>query len=84
MTAQVAFAAAVVCAVVIAARFVWMFPGTYLPRWFVPAIRRKDPSPPWQHPFLLAFTGVRGIVSLAAALAIPFTVADGSPFPTVI
>ncbi|HEY1778929.1 MAG TPA: Na+/H+ antiporter [Roseiarcus sp.] len=81
MTAQVAFAAAVVCAVVIAARFVWMFPGTYLPRWFVPAIRRKDPSPPWQHPFLLAFTGIRGIVSLAAAIAIPFTVADGSPFP---
>ena len=81
MTAQVAFAAAVVCAVVIAARFVWMFPGTYLPRWFVPSIRRKDPSPPWQHPFLLAFTGIRGIVSLAAALAIPFTVADGSPFP---
>ena len=81
MTAQVAFAAAVVCAVVIAARFVWMFPGTYLPRWFVPAIRRNDPSPPWQHPFLLAFTGIRGIVSLAAALAIPFTVADGSPFP---
>ena len=58
-----------------------MFPGTYLPRWLVPAIRRNDPSPPWQHPFLLAFTGIRGIVSLAAALAIPFTVADGSPFP---
>ncbi len=39
------------------------------------------PSPPWQWPFALAFTGVRGIVSLAAALAIPFTTADGTPFP---
>jgi monovalent cation/hydrogen antiporter len=81
MFGELAFAAAIVCGVVIAARFVWMFPATYLPRWLVPAIRRKDPSPPWQHPFLVAFTGIRGIVSLAAALAIPFTVADGSPFP---
>jgi Na+/H+ antiporter len=79
--AELTFAAVVVCLVVIVARFVWMFPGTYLPRWLVPAIRRYDPSPPWQWPFMLAFTGVRGIVSLAAALAIPFTVADGSPFP---
>ena len=47
----------------------------------VPPIRRKDPSPPWQWPFVLAFTGVRGIVSLAAALAIPFLTATGAPFP---
>jgi len=70
-----------VCAVVIVARFVWMYPATYLPRWLIPAIRRKDPSPPWQWPFALAFTGVRGIVSLAAALAIPFTMAGGAAFP---
>jgi monovalent cation/hydrogen antiporter len=79
--AELTMAAAVVCAAIIATRFVWVFPATYLPRWLVPSIRRKDPSPPWQQPFLLGFTGVRGIVSLAAALAIPFTVADGSPFP---
>ena len=79
--AEIAMAAVVVCVVVIGARFVWMYPATYLPRWLFPAIRRKDPYPPWQHPFLLAFAGIRGIVSLAAALAIPFTVADGSPFP---
>jgi len=74
-------AAVVVCAVIIVTRFVWVFPATYLPRWLVPSIRRYDPSPPWQQPFFLAFTGIRGVVSLAAALAIPFTVADGSPFP---
>src|SRR6202043_3654404 len=78
---ELASAAAIVCAVVILARFVWIYPATYLPRWLFPRIRRADPSPPWQWPFALAFTGVRGIVSLAAALAIPFATADGRPFP---
>jgi len=73
--------AAVVSLVVIAARFIWIFPATYLPRWLIPAIARRDPSPPWQWPFLLGFTGVRGIVSLAAALAIPLVTEDGRPFP---
>jgi monovalent cation/hydrogen antiporter len=73
--------AAIVSAVVIGARFVWMYPATYLPRWLIPAIERKDPSPPWQWPFALAFTGIRGIVSLAAALAIPLTMESGAPFP---
>jgi Na+/H+ antiporter len=71
----------VVSLVVILTRFAWMFPATYLPRWLFASIRRRDPSPPWQFPFVLAFTGVRGIVSLAAALAIPLTTADGQPFP---
>ena len=79
--ANLVAASAIVCGVVIAARFLWMFPATYLPRWLVPSIARDDPSPPWQWPFALAFTGVRGIVSLAAALAIPLTTADGSLFP---
>jgi monovalent cation/hydrogen antiporter len=78
---ELAISAAVVSAVVIVARFVWMYPATYLPRWLFSAIRRKDPSPSWQVPFVLAFTGVRGIVSLAAALAIPFATAKGQPFP---
>ncbi len=80
-TRDLALSGLVVCAVIIAARFVWMFPATYVPRWLSAALARRDPSPPWQYPFLLAFTGVRGIVSLAAALAIPLNVADGSAFP---
>jgi monovalent cation/hydrogen antiporter len=76
-----ASSAAVVCAVVIMARFVWMFPATYLPRWLIPSVARADPSPPWQWPFALAFTGVRGTVSLAAALAIPLTTESGALFP---
>jgi monovalent cation/hydrogen antiporter len=78
---ELALSAIVVSGVVILARFVWMYPATYLPRWLFPAVRRKDPSPPWQWPFMLGFTGIRGIVSLAAALAIPFETASGAPFP---
>jgi len=78
---QLAAAAAVISVVVILARFIWTFPATYLPRRLIPAVARKDPSPPWQWPFAIAFTGVRGIVSLAAALAIPLARDDGLPFP---
>jgi CPA1 family monovalent cation:H+ antiporter len=78
---ELALSVAVISAAVIVARFVWVFPVTYLPRWLFTPVRRKDPSPPWQWPFLLAFTGVRGIVSLAAALAIPFATSSGEPFP---
>jgi Na+/H+ antiporter len=74
-------AAALTLLVIIAARFVWMFPAVYLPRWLSPSLARRDPAPTWQTPFVLAFTGIRGVVSLAAALAIPFTTAAGMPFP---
>jgi len=68
-------------AVIVVARFIWVFPAVYLPRWLSPSLRRRDPAPPWQWPFLLAFVGVRGVVSLAAALALPLTMLDGAPFP---
>jgi monovalent cation/hydrogen antiporter len=74
-------AALIVCAVVILARFVWMYPATYLPRLLSPSLARRDPAPPWQWPFALAFTGIRGIVSLAAALAIPLLTDSGDEFP---
>jgi CPA1 family monovalent cation:H+ antiporter len=73
--------ALVVCAVVIVARFVWTYPAIYLPRLLSPSLSRRDPAPPWQFAFVLSFTGVRGIVSLAAALAIPLTIQGGAPFP---
>lgn len=78
---ELAASAALVSAVVIGARFVWVYPATYLPRWLVPAVRRKDPSPSWQFSFALSSAGIRGVVSLAAALAIPLTTAAGQPFP---
>jgi CPA1 family monovalent cation:H+ antiporter len=78
---ELAISGAIVSAVVIITRFIWMYPATYLPRLLSRSIKARDPSPPWQWPTILAFTGVRGIVSLAAALAIPLTATDGSPFP---
>jgi monovalent cation/hydrogen antiporter len=71
----------IVLVVIIAARFIWVFPATYLPRWLIPSLARRDPSPPWEYPFLLSFVGVRGVVSLAASLAIPLTTASGAAFP---
>jgi monovalent cation/hydrogen antiporter len=68
-------------AVAILARFIWVFPAIYLPRWLSPSLARRDPSPPWQSTFIIAFVGIRGVVSLAAALAIPLTTATGAPFP---
>jgi monovalent cation/hydrogen antiporter len=68
-------------AIIIAARFVWVFPAIYAPRWLSPSLARRDPAPPWSWAFFLSFTGVRGVVSLAAALAIPFTLASGEAFP---
>src|SRR5471032_2737087 len=74
-------ATAWVTLITIAARFVWLFPATYLPRWTSASLRRRDPYPPWQGPFFLAFTGVRGVDSLAVALAIPYTMLNGEAFP---
>jgi len=67
--------------VIVIARFVWVYPAAYLPRWFSAKVARRDPLPPWQWLFFLAFVGVRGVVSLAAALAIPLTTSSGAPFP---
>jgi monovalent cation/hydrogen antiporter len=67
--------------IAIVARFIWVFPATYVPRWVIPSLARRDPSPAWQAVFFLAFTGIRGVDSLAVALAIPYTVLSGAPFP---
>ena len=75
-----ALACLAVCAVLILVRFIWVYVATYLPRLMFPALARKDPAPPWQNVFVIAFTGIRGVVSLAAALSIPL-MADGAPFP---
>jgi CPA1 family monovalent cation:H+ antiporter len=78
---DILFATAVVTAIVVVARFVWVYPATYLPRWMNRSLRARDPSPPWQWVFILSFAGVRGAVSLAAALALPFALANGEAFP---
>lgn len=66
---------------VILARLIWVYPMAYLPRLFFPSIARKDPMPSWKILFLIGWSGMRGIVSLAAALSIPFLLAPGVDFP---
>jgi len=78
---DILIATALVVAIIIVARFAWAYPATYLPRILSRSLRERDPSPPWQWTFILSFAGVRGAVSLAAALALPFTLASGDAFP---
>ncbi len=73
--------AAAVSATAIVARLAWVFPGERLPRLLVPSIREREPEPPWQHSVLVGWFGMRGVVSLAAALALPLQTATGEPFP---
>lgn len=72
---------ALVAATVIVTRLLWVFPITYLPRALTPVRRRKRAAPPWRGTLIVAWTGMRGAVSLAAALAIPLTVDGGGDFP---
>jgi monovalent cation/hydrogen antiporter len=80
-TAEIAGAAAAVCAAVVIVRVLCVFPVTYLPRWLFRSIRERDPYPPWQYPAVVSWAGMRGAVSLAAALAIPLETDTGDPFP---
>jgi CPA1 family monovalent cation:H+ antiporter len=70
-----------ISATVILVRIFWVFPATYLPRWLSPKMRARDAIPPWQHSVLIAWTGMRGVVSLAAAFALPIVLANRQPFP---
>ena len=78
---DILFAVGLVTAMVIIARFAWVFPAIYLPRLMSKRLRARDPLPPWRNAFVIAFTGVRGAVSLAAALALPFALPNGDAFP---
>jgi len=62
-------------------RLIWVPLAVVIPRWVSPALRARDPIPPWPWVVLLSWIGMRGIVSLAAALALPVTTASGAPFP---
>jgi monovalent cation/hydrogen antiporter len=61
----------IVSAVVVVTRLVWTPIGAYVPRLLFRRVREYDPYPPWQYPVVIAWAGIRGAVSLAAALALP-------------
>jgi CPA1 family monovalent cation:H+ antiporter len=70
-----------VSVLVIAIRFIWMYPAAHVPRLLFLSIAAREASPGWRMPTALAWAGMRGVVSLAAALSIPQTLPGGEPFP---
>ncbi|WP_340376273.1 Na+/H+ antiporter [Streptomyces sp. SS7] len=76
-----AWYAAALFLVVVAARFLWVYPATFLPRALSARIRAREDNPTWRGPFVIGWAGMRGVVSLAIAFSIPLTVEHGEPFP---
>ncbi|MFE9255456.1 Na+/H+ antiporter [Streptomyces sp. NPDC006879] len=79
------WSALVVFVAVVVARFVWVFPATFLPRALSARIRAREPDTTWKAPLIVGWAGMRGVVSLAIAFSIPMTVdeaAGGGPFPS--
>jgi Na+/H+ antiporter len=67
--------------VIMAVRMLWVYPGAYVPRMMSKKIRETETRPSWQAVFITGWTGMRGVVSLAAALALPTMMDNGQPFP---
>ncbi len=72
---------ALVSVTAIVVRLIWVPLAAWIPRLLSPSLRARDPMPALPSLFLIGWTGMRGIVSLAAALALPLTTAAGVPFP---
>ncbi|MDT5363861.1 MAG: monovalent cation/hydrogen antiporter [Mycobacterium sp.] len=79
--AVLATASAAVLATVIGVRIVWVFVFAYLPRALSARVRANEPRPTPAQVFIVAWAGMRGVVSLAAAFAVPLTTASGAQFP---
>jgi CPA1 family monovalent cation:H+ antiporter len=77
----IVLSAIAVFATVIVVRIVWVYLFAYLPPLLSRRIREREPTPPPAQVFVLAWAGMRGVVSLAAAAAVPLTTVSGEPFP---
>jgi Na+/H+ antiporter len=73
--------AALVCLVVIVVRIIWVFSASAIRHRFRLWRGAPDPTPGWRPNAVVAWAGMRGVVSMAAALALPFTTDAGAPFP---
>jgi len=71
----------IISLVAIVVRLLWTPIGTYAPRWWSASVRRREPEPQPKAVMLVAWTSMRGIVTLASALALPLVLANGEPFP---
>jgi CPA1 family monovalent cation:H+ antiporter len=73
--------AAAVSATVLLVRFAWIGAAAYAPRAIFSRLRERDPRPRWQYVTVLGWGGMRGVISLAAALALPTVTDAGGAFP---
>jgi CPA1 family monovalent cation:H+ antiporter len=72
---------AIVALTTILVRFLWVYPAAWLPRGISGSLRDHEPALRRRELGIISWCGMRGIVSLAAALALPVSLPDGSPFP---
>jgi CPA1 family monovalent cation:H+ antiporter len=73
--------AALIVLAVIVIRIVWVFPAAWVPRWLSERIRERDPMPPWTQLAFISWNGMRGAVTIAAALVVPLETDAGAPLP---
>ena len=73
--------ALLISAMVIVIRIVLVYLTSFIPRWFSPRVREQERSPGLKLPFIIGWAGMRGVVSLASALAIPLALDNGEAFP---
>ncbi len=78
---EVLIYAALVYGVVLGVRLAWFFTTPYLHPVFDRLLRNRYLRSPWQERLVMSWSGMRGGVSLAAALAVPLTIEGGAPFP---
>ncbi|MEZ4944233.1 MAG: Na+/H+ antiporter [Cyclobacteriaceae bacterium] len=72
---------AIISIATIVVRLIWIYPGAYLPRWMSKKVRVNEARPSWRGVTIVGWSGMRGVVSLAAALALPLTIGNDIPFP---
>ena len=77
---QLVYYALIVCVMAVLVRLIYVFIATYGLRLISKKIRMRDPYPSWQNVFVIGWTGLRGVVSLATALALPITLSGGIMF----
>ncbi len=66
---------------VIGVRILWVFSVSRVQKGLCMSLRKGEPYPRWQRLFIVSWSGMRGAISLAAALSIPLMTSSGSPFP---
>jgi Na+/H+ antiporter, bacterial form len=72
---------AAISATVILVRIGWLLPAVWLRRFAFLRSHQGGAPPSWQELAVVAWSGMRGVISLAAAFALPFVLPNGSPFP---